>query len=103
MLKPLFDRIVVKRLDLDLSKVGSLYIPSNAQEKPHQGRVVAVGNGKRTKDGGFNPPVLRAGDIVLFGKYSGTDVKVDGEECIIMLESDVLAVIDDETGNSPVE
>ena len=94
-IRPLHDRIVVKRLDEEEAKVGGLYIPDSAKEKPQQGEVVAVGNGKKTEDGKVIPLDVKVGDRVLFGKYSGSDIpKAFGDDHIIMREDEILAVID---------
>ena len=93
-IRPLHDRIVVKRLEEDESKVGALFIPDSAKEKPQEGEVVAVGNGKRLENGNMVPLDVKAGDRILFGKYSGSDIKLDGEEYMIMREDEVLGVLD---------
>ena len=91
-IRPLQDRIVVKRLAAEEKTAGGLIIPDTAKEKPIQGKVIAVGNGKVTKDGKVRPIDVKVGDTVLFGKYSGTEVKLDGEEHVLIREDDVLAV-----------
>ena len=91
-IKPLYDRILVKRLEEQDKTAGGLYIPDSAKEKPIEGRVVAVGNGKVLKDGKVRAVDVKIGDVVLFGKYSGTEVKIDGEEHVLIREDDVLAV-----------
>jgi chaperonin GroES len=94
-IRPLHDRIVVKRIDEDQTKIGGLFIPDSAKEKPQQGEVVAVGNGKRTDEGKLIPMDLKVGDRVLFGKYSGSDVpKAYGDDHLIMREDEILAVIE---------
>ena len=93
-IRPLHDRIVVKRLDATENKVGGLFIPDSAKEKPQEGEVVSVGNGKRGEDGKLVPLDVKAGDRILFGKYSGSDVKIDGEEYMIMREDEVLGVLE---------
>ena len=93
-IRPLHDRIVVKRIEESETKDGSLYIPDSAKEKPQEGEVVAVGNGKRLEDGKVAPLDVKPGDRILFGKYSGSDIKLDGEEYLIMREDEVLAVIE---------
>ncbi|MEI9812332.1 MAG: co-chaperone GroES [Acidobacteriota bacterium] len=94
-IRPLYDRIVVKRLDNDTEKTASgLFIPDSAKEKPQEGEVVAVGQGKRGDDGKIMPLDVKAGDRILFGKYSGSDIKMDGNEYLIMREDEVLGVID---------
>jgi chaperonin GroES len=92
-IKPLADRVVIKALDDSEQMRGGLYIPDTAKEKPSQGEVVAVGPGKISDDGTRLAMDVKAGDRVLYGKYSGTDVTLDGEEFLILRESDVLAVI----------
>jgi len=91
-LRPLHDRILVKRVDPDDGAKGGIIIPDTAKEKPQEGVVVATGNGKILENGTRLEMSLREGDRILFGKYSGTDVKIDGEEFLIMREDDVLAV-----------
>jgi chaperonin GroES len=94
-IRPLYDRIVVKRIEEGESKVGGLFIPDSAKEKPQQGEVVAVGNGKRGDDGKLIPLEVKVGDHILFGKYSGNDVpKNYGDDHLIMREDEVLAVIE---------
>lgn len=92
--RPLQDRLIVERLDSQEKTASGLYIPDSAQEKPQQGRVVAVGKGRVREDGSVQPLDLRAGDHILFGKYSGTEIKIDGEEFLIMREEDVLGVLE---------
>jgi chaperonin GroES len=91
-IRPLQDRVVVKRLESQTTTKGGIIIPDTAKEKPIEGRVVAVGNGKATKDGKVRPLEVKVGDTVLFGKYSGTEVKLDGEEHVLLREDDILAV-----------
>jgi chaperonin GroES len=94
-IRPLHDRIVVKRIDEDQTKVGGLFIPDSAKEKPQQGEVIAVGNGKRNDEGKLIPMDVKVGDRVLFGKYSGSDVpKTYGDDHLIMREDEILAVIE---------
>lgn len=94
-IRPLHDRVVVKRIDEEEAKVGGLFIPDSAKEKPQQGEVVAVGNGKKTEEGKVIPLDVKVGDRVLFGKYSGSDVpKTYGDDHLIMREDEILAVID---------
>ena len=94
-IRPLHDRIVVKRIDTNDEKTaGGLIIPDSAKEKPQEGEVVAVGNGKRGDDGKVMPLELKAGDRILFGKYSGSDIKLDGIEYMIMREDEVLGVLE---------
>lgn len=92
-IRPLHDRILVKRLEEETKTAGGLYIPDTAKEKPIRGEVIAVGAGKRDKEGKPMPVEVKAGDRVLFSKYSGTEVKLDGEEHLIMREDDILAVL----------
>ena len=91
--RPLHDRVVVKRVEEDTKSKGGIIIPDTAQEKPQQGKVVAVGPGGRDEAGKLTPIDLKAGDKVLFGKWSGTEVKIDGEELLIMKESDIMGVL----------
>ena len=93
-IRPLHDRILVKRLDEETKTSGGLFIPDSAKEKPIQAKVIAVGAGKRDKEGKLIALEVKAGDRVLFSKYSGTEVKIDGEELLIMKESDVMGVIE---------
>jgi len=92
-IRPLHDRILVKRIEEETKTAGGLYIPDSAKEKPIQAEVIAVGNGKRDKDGKVHALEVKAGDRVLFSKYSGTEVKIDGEEHLIMREDDILAIV----------
>jgi chaperonin GroES len=93
-IRPLHDRILVKRLAEQDKTAGGLYIPDTAKEKPIEAKVVAVGSGKRLEDGTLRKPELKPGDRVLFSKYSGSEVKIDGDEHLIMCEEDILAVIE---------
>ena len=93
-LRPLHDRILVQRIEEEEQKVGGIIIPDSAKEKPQQGKVVAVGAGKADKDGKRIPLDVKEGDTILFGKYSGQEVRVDGEDYLIMREDEVLAVIE---------
>ena len=93
-IRPLHDRIVVKRQEEKEVKKGGIIIPDTAKEKPQEGKVIAVGNGKVNEDGKKIPLDVKAGDKILFGKYSGSEVKIDGEEYLIMKEDDVLAIIE---------
>jgi chaperonin GroES len=93
-LRPLQDRIIVKRLEEENMTAGGLYIPDTAKEKPQKGEIVAVGKGKITEDGKVIPVDLKAGDKVLFGKYAGTEIKIDGVDYLIMREDDILGVIE---------
>ncbi len=93
-IRPLHDRIIVRRLDEKAQTTGGIIIPDSAKEKPIEGKVIAVGNGKILEDGSVRNLDVKAGDKVLFGKYSGTEVKIEGEEHLIMREDEVLAVIE---------
>ena len=93
-IRPLQDRLIVSRLDSEEKTAGGLYIPDSAKEKPQQGEVVAVGKGKVKEDGTVIPMDIKKGDKILFGKYSGTEIKLDGEELLIMREDEVLGVIE---------
>ena len=92
--RPLHDRVLVRRIEADEKTTGGIIIPDTAKEKPQEGEVVAVGTGARSDDGTVTPLDVKAGDRILFGKWSGTEVKVDGEELLIMKESDVLGTLD---------
>jgi chaperonin GroES len=92
--KPLYDRILVKRVEEKEQRRGGIIIPDTAKEKPMEGRVVAVGAGKVEKDGKRIPPEVKVGDRILFGKYAGTEIKLDDEECVILREDEVLGIID---------
>jgi chaperonin GroES len=93
-LRPLHDRILVQRIEEEEQKVGGIIIPDSAKEKPQQWKVVGVGSGKADKDGKLIPLDVKEGDTILFGKYSGQEVRVDGEDYLIMREDEVLAVIE---------
>jgi chaperonin GroES len=93
-LKPLQDRVIIKRLDSEEKTAGGIIIPDSAKEKPLEGKVLAVGPGKKGDDGKATGMDVKAGDIILFGKYTGTEIKVDGEELIILREDDILAVVE---------
>jgi chaperonin GroES len=95
--RPLHDRIIVQRLEEGEQHIGGIIIPDTAKEKPQQGKVIAAGNGKAKDDGKLVPLDVKAGDRILFGKYAGQEIKLDGEEYLIMKEDDVLAVIEGET------
>ena len=95
--RPLHDRILVKRLEETAHRPGSIIIPDSAKEKPQEGEVVAVGKGKRLEDGSVVPLDVKAGDRILFGKYSGSDIKMDGQEYLIMREDEVLGVLEGAT------
>jgi chaperonin GroES len=92
-IRPLYDRILIQRLDDGEQQVGGIIIPDSAKEKPQQGKVIAAGAGKVRDDGIRQPPDVKAGDRILFGKYSGQEVRLDGEDYLIMREEDVLGVI----------
>jgi chaperonin GroES len=93
-LRPLQDRIIVKRVEEETKTAGGLFIPETAKEKPQRGEIVAVGNGKKTEDGKVLPLDVKVGDVVLFGKYAGTEIKVDGDDYLMMREDDILAVVE---------
>ena len=92
--RPLHDRVVVKRLEGEEKTKGGIIIPDTAKEKPQEGKVVAVGPGARDDNGKVQPLDVKAGDIILFGKWSGTEVKIDGDDLLIMKESDILGVVE---------
>ena len=92
-LKPLNDRVLVKRLESEEKTAGGLYIPDTAKEKPSRGKVVAAGPGKLADDGKRTALAVKAGDLVLFNKYAGTEISIDGEEHLVMREDDILAII----------
>ena len=92
--RPLHDRVVVRRIDAEEKSAGGIIIPDTAKEKPQQGEVIAVGSGARDEHGKLTPLDVKAGDTVLFGKWSGTEVKIDGEELLIMKESDIMGVLE---------
>ena len=91
--RPLHDRVLVKRVDSDTKTKGGIIIPDTAQEKPMEGKVIAVGSGSRGEDGNIQPLDVKKGDRILFGKWSGTEVKMDGDELLIMKESDIMGII----------
>ncbi len=91
--KPLHDRVLVKRVEQDAKSSGGIIIPDTVQEKPMEGKVIAVGSGVRSEDGKITPLDVKAGDKILFGKWSGTEVTIDGDELIIMKESDIMGII----------
>ncbi len=93
-IRPLYDRIVVKRIEQQEQKIGGLFIPDSAKEKPQEGEVVAVGKGKRLEDGKVIALDVQVGDRILFGKYSGSDIKLEQEELLIMREDEVLGILD---------
>jgi chaperonin GroES len=93
-IRPLHDRVVVRRLEDETTTAGGIVIPDNAKEKPSRGEVIAVGNGKPLDNGDVRALAVKAGDKVLFGKFAGTEVKVDGEELLVMREDDIMAIIE---------
>ena len=93
-IRPLHDRVIVKRIEEEETTKGGIIIPDTAKEKPMEGKVIAVGNGKILDNGKLQPLEVKKGDKVLFGKYAGTDIKIDGEEHLIMREDDIIAIID---------
>ena len=92
--RPLHDRVLVRRIEADQKTAGGIIIPDSAQEKPSEGEIVSVGEGARDDDGDRIPLDVKSGDRILFGKWSGTEVKVDGEDLLIMKESDIMGIID---------
>ncbi len=94
-IRPLQDRVLIRRTEDELKSPGGIVIPDSAAEKPIRGEVIAAGKGKVLENGEVRPLELKAGDKVLFGKYSGTEVKVDGEELLVMKEDDVMAIVED--------
>ena len=99
-IRPLHDRLIVRRLEEGEQKIGRIIIPDTAKEKPQQGKVLAVGNGRVNDDGKRVPLDVRSGNLILFGKYAGQEIKLDGEEYLIMKEDDVLAVIESHSTKS---
>jgi chaperonin GroES len=97
--RPLHDRVVIKRVEAEAKSAGGIIIPDTVKEKPQQGEVVSVGPGGRDESGKLVPIDLAAGDRVLFGKWSGTEVKIDGEDLLIMKESDIMGVLEDSAGS----
>ena len=93
-IRPLHDRVLVEPLTAEEKTAGGIIIPDTAQEKPQEGKIVAVGNGARNDDGSTQPMDVKKGDKILYGKWSGTEVKLDGKELLIMKESDIMAIID---------
>lgn len=93
--KPLHDRVLIRRIEQDSKTAGGIIIPDTVKEKPQQGEVLAVGSGARDDSGKITPLDVKVGDIVLFGKWSGTEVKIDGEELMVMKESDIIGIIQD--------
>ena len=92
--RPLGDRVVVRRIEEEAKTAGGIIIPDTAKEKPSQGEIISVGPGALDENGKRVPPEVKAGDIVLFGKWSGTEVKIDGEELLIMKESDIMGILE---------
>ena len=92
--RPLHDRVILQRLEEDEQRIGGIIIPDSAKEKPQHGKVIAVGTGKVEKDGKVTPLDVKAGDTVLFGKYAGQEIKVDGQEYLIMREEEILGVVE---------
>ena len=93
-IRPLHDRVIVRRMDEERTSPGGIVIPDSATEKPIRGEIMAIGNGKLMDNGDIRPLDVKAGDNVLFGKYSGTEVKIDSDELVVMKEDDIMAVID---------
>ncbi|WP_018230503.1 co-chaperone GroES [Methyloversatilis universalis] len=93
-IRPLHDRVLVKRLEEERKTASGIVIPDSATEKPDQGEIIAVGTGKILEDGKVRPPAVKAGDRVLFGKYAGQTVKIDGEELLVLREEDIVAVVE---------
>ena len=93
-IRPLHDRVIVKRLEEERTSPGGIVIPDSATEKPSQGKVIAIGKGKILEDGSVRALDVKVGDKILFGKYSGTEVKVDGDDLLVMREEDIMAVIE---------
>ena len=91
--RPLHDRVLVRRIEADEKTAGGIIIPDSAKEKPSEGEIVSVGSGARAEDGTITPLDVKAGDRVLFGKWSGTEVKLDGEDLLIMKESDIMGIL----------
>jgi chaperonin GroES len=93
-IRPLHDRVLVKRIEEETTTAGGIFIPDNAKEKPSQGEVLAVGNGKHLDNGDIRSLDVKVGDRVLFGKYSGNEVKMDGEELLVMREDDIMGIVE---------
>lgn len=91
--RPLHDRVLVERVEAETKSAGGIIIPDTAQEKPQQGKVIAVGSGNRDESGKLIPLDVKAGDVILFGKWSGTEVRIDGKDLLIMKESDILGIV----------
>ncbi len=92
--RPLHDRVLVRRIDAEQKTAGGIIIPDSAQEKPSQGEIIAVGSGSKAEDGAVTALDVKAGDTILFGKWSGTEIKIDGEDLLIMKESDIMGIIE---------
>jgi len=92
--RPLHDRVLVERVESEETSIGGIILPDTAQEKPQQGKIIAIGSGKHTEDGKVLPLELKEGDTILFGKYSGSEIKIEGTEYLIMREDDVLGLIE---------
>lgn len=92
--RPLYDRVIVKRVESEAKSKGGLFLPDAAQEKPSEGVILAVGHGRLGKDGDLSPLAVKEGDTVLFGKYAGTEIKVDGEERLVLREDDIFGVLE---------
>ncbi|MDP6184476.1 MAG: co-chaperone GroES [Gammaproteobacteria bacterium] len=92
--RPLHDRVLVRRIDEEEKSAGGIIIPDTAKEKPSEGEIIAVGSGARNENGEITPLDVQVGDLILFGKWSGTEVRIDGEDLLIMKESDVMGIID---------
>src|SRR5687767_13917955 len=99
-IRPLYDRVIVKRIEKQRQTASGIVIPDSAAEKPEQGEVLAVGQGRALPDGGVRPLAVKVGDAVLFGKYAGQAVKLDGEELLVMREEDILGVIEQAAANA---
>ena len=93
-IRPLYDRVVVRRVEDERKSAGGIVIPDSAAEKPMRGEVIAVGSGKALDNGTVRPLAVKVGDVVLFGKYTGTEVKVQGEEVVVMREDDIMAIVE---------
>jgi chaperonin GroES len=93
-IRPLYDRLIVERVEEETKTAGGLFIPDSAKEKPQKGIIIAAGKGKKTEDGKLLPLDVKVGDQVLFGKYSGTEIKLDGKEYLMMREDEILAVLE---------
>ena len=98
--RPLHDRLLIRRVEQEAKSTGGIIIPDTAQEKPMEGEVIAVGPGARAEDGKVHPLDVKTGDRVLFGKWSGTEIKIDGEELMIMKESDVMGIVADDAATT---